>query len=476
MIIKRSAIALIVLLLLLLTTTQAWARDIRVLLESSTDKQLTVFIDSGEYEIKDDRGVYITSIRRNTEVEIENNRGELAVYVEGKLAIDGQSDVYLAALNDDCLFKYKNMLYRGSLRIVAYGSITYIIDLLDVEYYLYGVVGREIGNNQPLEAVKAQAVASRSVALAKIDPANKYYDIGSGILSQSYGGYSAEKEATAGNILLAVNATVGEVVCYRGQPFECYFHSNAGGHTEDLANVWSGRIPLKGVPSPYDDYVEKSGLSSNIYRWQVTYSAAELKDLAERYGGRGIGEYRGIELSTKGADGKASASGRVTEVTIKGSKGQVSAKRDDIRSLLGNLKSTLFALSASLNTIENISRDTTFYVLDKGQTTPQAVSDIGSYYVQDGSSGILNRLIDWGMNFTIKGANRIVNVGSGSAATPSSSSNAKIVTLYGKGYGHGVGMSQWGAIGMAADGYRYDEILSHYYNMEINRDFTLEKY
>jgi len=306
--------------------------------------------------------------------------------------------------------------------------------------------------------------------MAKLNPANKYYDIGIGATAQSYGGYSAEKEAATGNIISAVDTTAGEIVCYRGEPFECYYHSNAGGHTEDLANVWSGAAPLKGVASPYDDYVEKSGYSNSIYRWQVTYSAAELRDMAERYAGRSIGEYRSIELSTTGANGRSSASGRVTEVTIKGASGQVSAKRDEIRSLLGNLKSTLFNLDSWDSQI-TVSSDTTFYVLDKGETSPRAVTDISAYYVQTGSGGVLRRLIDWGMNFTIKGAQQSVNEG----AAANTVSSAGSVTLYGKGYGHGVGMSQWGAIGMAADGYKYDEILSHYFNMKENRDFSLTR-
>ena len=463
-------ILIITLILMLACPTTALAQDIRVLLESTNMNAFTVYTDSGDYDLLDDRGRLLASIRRGAELKIESYHSGLSVYMDGKLVTDKQPAICLFAERDDCLFKYGNTLYRGSLRFVVNNGSTYIVNELGLEYYLYGVVGREIGYNQPLEAVKAQAVACRSYAMAKLNPANKYYDIGIGATAQSYGGYSAEKEAATGNIISAVDTTAGEIVCYRGEPFECYYHSNAGGHTEDLANVWSGAAPLKGVASPYDDYVEKSGYSNSIYRWQVTYSAAELRDMAERYAGRSIGEYRSIELSTTGANGRSSASGRVTEVTIKGASGQVSAKRDEIRSLLGNLKSTLFNLDSWDSQI-TVSSDTTFYVLDKGETSPRAVTDISAYYVQTGSGGVLRRLIDWGMNFTIKGAQQSVNEG----AAANTVSSAGSVTLYGKGYGHGVGMSQWGAIGMAADGYKYDEILSHYFNMKENRDFSLTR-
>ncbi|MCL1906200.1 MAG: hypothetical protein FWG06_04245, partial [Clostridiales bacterium] len=129
-------------------------------------------------------------------------------------------------------------------------------------------------------------------------------------------------------------------------------------------------------------------------------------------------------------------------------------------------KSTLFALDSAETVSATVDRDTTFYVLDKGNFSPMPVKDIGAWYVQDGSGGPLSRLADLGLDFTILGARQSVNAGSGAGS----------VTIYGRGYGHGVGMSQWGAVGMAADGYRYDEILSHYFNMKDNRDFSLERF
>ncbi|MCL1816988.1 MAG: SpoIID/LytB domain-containing protein [Clostridiales bacterium] len=477
--IKRIVLIIIVaLVILLLSTTQAFAVDIRVLLETSNADVFKLSVENGNYELQDDKGRYVAEIRRGAKIEIENHRTGLAVFVEGKLLIEDKPSLYLDAHDDDCIFEYQAKPYRGSMHIVRNNSDMQIINYLDLECYLYGVVGKEIGYGQPAEALKAQAVASRSFAMAKKTASGRDYDISaSTVTGQFYGGYAEEQVAAAAFVIRAVNATAGEVVCYRGLPFECYFHSNSGGHTEDIANVWSGVIPLKGVSSPYDDYAEKSA-GSSVYRWQVTYSAAQLKSMAESYAGRGIGEYRGIELSTIGVNGKPSASGRVMEFTIKGSNGQVSAKRDEIRVLLGSLKSTLFSLNASDIIIAAISSNTTFYVLDKGQKSAQPVDDIGAFYVQDGSGGVLSRLSDWGMNFTIKGAKGSVKVGSGSSASTTaaatSSSSAPTITLYGRGYGHGVGMSQWGAIGMAANGYSYMDILAHYYNMEINQDFTVE--
>lgn len=435
--------------------------EIRVLLYSGTADVLEIYIDNGDYELFDERGGHVIELSHGSNVEIETSRNGYDVYYRGKRVANGLSEVVFEALDNNGLFKYEDKLYRGNLRVVANGSTSYIINTLDLEYYLYGVVGREIGYNQPLEAAKAQAVASRSFAMAKLNQHNKYYDIGSDASTQTYGGYTAEIYASSGNIIRAVDATKGEIICYRGSPFEGYYHSNAGGHTEDLANVWGGGAPLKGVPSPYDSYVEKSGYSSSIYQWQIPYTTAELRDLAERYSGKSIGEYRSIEISTLDERGNPSASGRVLQATITGSLGEVTVRRDAVRSLLGNLKSNLF-------TLDGIVTVSSLYVLDKGQKTPVLVEDVSNLYIRV-SNSLVAKVAELGGSLVIMGARQ-------SAIWGGSSKSTGNITICGKGYGHGAGMSQWGAIGMAADGYRYKDILAHYFNMDTNNDFTLEKY
>lgn len=485
-IIKRcSLVFTLALLLMLLAAPTALAEDIRVLLSSDSVNVLEIYIEDGDYELLDDRGRHVVNIRYDSTVEIESSRNGYDVYVKGKLVADALPELTLQAKDDDdCLFEYNNKLYRGSLRVVENGASSYIINILDIEYYLYGVVGREIGYNQPLEAAKAQAVASRSFAVAQLNPGNKYYDIGNGTSAQSYGGYAAEVEAGAGNIIRAVDNTEGEVICYKGNPFEGFYHSNAGGHTEDLTNIWGGNIPLKGVDSPYDNYVEKIGYSNSIYQWQVRYTASELRDFAERYAGKIIGEYRGIEISTKTEQGNASASGRVMQVTIKGSEGEVTAKRDAVRTLLGNLKSSLFTLDAPTNTqvsAGNVSSGSVsnVYVLERGQTTPVLVENMDEIYVRDGGN-LLTKIADWSGAIEFKGARQTATYGNSTGSNVNnnitSASSSGDITIYGKGYGHGVGMSQWGAIGMAADGYKYDEIIEHYFNMDINPSFSIELY
>ena len=144
--------------------------------------------------------------------------------------------------------------YRGTIEVrrTPSGRLTAINDL-DLEQYLYGVIKGEIDPRWPPEAVKAQAVAARTLALETLAASRgKYagegYTLRATTDSQVYLGVAGEDPgATA-----AVDATRGVVVTFRGQPIFAAYHSNSGGHTEDSENVWGTPHPyLRGVPDPF---------------------------------------------------------------------------------------------------------------------------------------------------------------------------------------------------------------------------------
>ena len=124
--------------------------------------------------------------------------------------------------------------YRGGFKMMMNGDYCYGINVVDIELYLYGVVGREMGYNYHTEATKAQAVASRSYALANCSSDNVYYDVTATTASQVYGGCSAETDA----IIQAVDDTRGQVLFYKKEIVPAFFSSNAGGYTENIENVW----------------------------------------------------------------------------------------------------------------------------------------------------------------------------------------------------------------------------------------------
>ena len=152
------------------------------------------------------------------------------------------------------LLRVAGRLYRGAveLRRTPAGRLT-AINEVDLEQYLYGVIKGEIDPRWPPEAVKAQAVAGRTLALEASSPTSAKY-AGEGYAlrattdSQVYLGVQGEDPAGDA----AVDATRGVIMTFGGQPIFAAYHSNSGGHTEDSENVWGTVYPyLRGVPDPY---------------------------------------------------------------------------------------------------------------------------------------------------------------------------------------------------------------------------------
>ena len=420
--------------------------NIRVLLKtSSTTNNHTITISEGKYYIVHE------SNPRNILAEVWAGESITFSYSSGTYSYScnkGSSngrEIFLAiAENADSKFTFDNNQYRGGFKVMSNDTYTYAINVIDIELYLYGVIGRELGYNYHIEALKAQAVASRSYALGNISSNNTYYDVTATTASQVYDGSKAENDSTH----RAVDATYGMVLLYDQKVVPAYFSSNAGGHTEDIEKVWtSDDIPLKGVSSTYDSRAGNySSYGASCYSWLVEYTPKELVTLANTYGKTDIGSYRSISMSTSNA-GQTSVSGRAMIVTITGSSGSVNATKDNIRNLL-SLKSTLIRID------DNVNNPTVAYVIDKG----------GEKFALSS----LTELFAIGADFIKMNANAdeksiyVVNQNGVTEISKTKTVSDKIV-ISGNGYGHGVGMSQWGAIAMADDGYKWDDIIKHYY-------------
>ncbi|MGD9570577.1 MAG: SpoIID/LytB domain-containing protein [Thermoleophilia bacterium] len=143
--------------------------------------------------------------------------------------------------------------YRGALRVVPTGGDFSLVNVVDLEDYLKGVVPREMpadwGDDAPA-ALVAQAVAARSYAIATMSP-TAVYDIFDDTRSQVYGGRTAEDPRTN----RAVDSTRGTVLTYQGEVIVAFFYSSSGGRTENIENMFPGaprRPYLVSVPDPYD--------------------------------------------------------------------------------------------------------------------------------------------------------------------------------------------------------------------------------
>lgn len=138
--------------------------------------------------------------------------------------------------------------YRGNIEIKKGEKGLYIINALNIEDYLKGVVPQEIDHKWDMEALKAQAVVARTYALYYMkENRNKEYDLEASIMSQVYNGMDGEKSRTT----ISVIETEGIVLTYDGKVIEAFYHASCGGHTENSGEVWSKDAPyLRGVECP----------------------------------------------------------------------------------------------------------------------------------------------------------------------------------------------------------------------------------
>ena len=131
--------------------------------------------------------------------------------------------------------------YRGRTRLIRQGKGVTAINQVNLEKYLYSVVGGEAIPTWPQEALKAQAVAARTYAIYKSTAeSNRFYDLDTTTATQVYKGMESEYVST----LDAVNSTQGQVMTYNGKVILAAFHAASGGHTENVEDVWTSPLAL----------------------------------------------------------------------------------------------------------------------------------------------------------------------------------------------------------------------------------------
>ena len=203
--------------------------------------------------------------------------------------------------------------YRGVLRAVKTGTSTIdVVNVLNLEQYLYGVVPRESPASFKPEALKAQSIAARSYSTYKMDhvPSTAHYDICSTIMCQVYGGVRLISGGTTfelehASTTSAVNATKGVVRTYGGKAIFAEFSSSNGG--------WSTQGSFSYL-SPKADPWDK--IASPHHDWTATLSAAQIERKFPS-----IGTFRRLRVTRR--DGNGEWGGRVKEVIVEGSNGSV---------------------------------------------------------------------------------------------------------------------------------------------------------
>jgi len=217
--------------------------------------------------------------------------------------------------------EYAGRAYRGQVQVNVGSARLQVVNNVGLEPYLYGVVPREVPNDWPAEALKAQAVVARSYALAVRKTGA--FDLYADTRSQVYGGIAAEKPTTND----AVDQTAGQVLMYDGKVATTFFFSTSGGRTANVQDAWRGGVPtpyLVSVADPYD------GASPHHMWGPLPFTAAKLQKTF-RIPGRLVDARVAVNPSQ-----------RVSTVTFVNQRGdEIVVSGSDVRTRL-NLRSTWF--------------------------------------------------------------------------------------------------------------------------------------
>ena len=297
--------------------------------------------------------------------------------------------------------------YRGRLQLLPQAGQLQVVNHVPLETYLPSVVGSEMPASWPLQALQAQAVAARTYALKARKPSAPF-DVQATTASQVYKGVEAETPST----LAAVAATRGQVLTYNNALIDAVFHSSSGGSTESSGDLWPRQLPyLVSVPD-FDQ-------ASPVRDWRQPLDRTRLQQAFPELGGA-----LGIDVVA------TTPTGRVRQARVVGPTGQLSLTGAQLRSRLG-LKST-------------------WVRFELVPTASSAGPDLAGLS-QDSASGAAPALAP-------------PPLPAFSLPVPSTKAPEVVqLVAVGRGFGHGVGMSQWGALAMAQRGESYASILQHYY-------------
>ena len=363
---------------------------------------------------------------------------------------------------------FKGYRYYGGFRYerIGGGDLT-VVNIVDLETYIKGVVPYEMSSSWPLEALKVQSVCARSYAYINIHSGKHtsyHFDVCNTTDCQAYygaGTNSSSYQATE-RTDQAVDETAGEYAWYDGQVIEAFYSSSHGGASESVYNVWGTSLEqypyLCGVEDPYEaDMASKNSYSS----WTVSYTSSELAQRLENYG---YDASSGIESLTL----TYSDLGNVIQVRVNYRDGGSDTIRpSSMRSVFG-ISSIRFTVNGqAASSVSGTTSSSGGGLTANGSTS---LDSQGTYTVISGSGSLSQAGLD-GL-YAISGSGSITPAedaasGGGSGTdTPTGTQGTVSGSSYsfqGSGNGHQLGLSQYGAWAMAERGFTYDEIIEFYY-------------
>ncbi len=354
---------------------------------------------------------------------------------------------------EKCTTWSKGFLYNGGFRFerIGGGKLT-VVNIVGFEDYVKGVVSAEMSTSWSIEALKAQAVAARSYALTLgTKHGTHHFDICDDIHCQRYTGQTS----AGANSNAAVDQTVGQVALYNGKVAETYYYSSNGGASQSVSVVWGTNQSLYPYLTEVVDPYEPTLNLKNT--WERTFTSAQL--ISKLLAGNNVtAPIVSAEITSY------TSAGNPWMITFTDSAGKSFPVRSGrVYSNLG-LPSCRFGFAGSGSGQPALTPPSGSISIN-GTTQ---VSGVSGLYAIDGNGGLtalggdVYVVTDSGTAQLGQGGGQSQGQGSGSWAGSASAANGSI-TFAGRGWGHNIGMSQFGAKAMAEQGHTYQQILQFYY-------------
>jgi len=229
---------------------------IKIGLLTQTDDDIYIGVSKAGAIIDVQDGSYLTNLEQMKPYRLKKHGNIIEIEINKKKYGINAKEIIIKSNESDAFVYTKKRWYRGFLIIKNDSKGLTVINELDMENYIKGVVPSEMPPGWNIEAHKAQAIAARSYAAANLGKRLKYgFDLYDTPLDQNYIGVSAETTRTN----RAVDDTQGQVLVYGGKVIPAYYHASAGGSTLPAEQVWGKFLPyIKGVKS-FDENVPCKG-------------------------------------------------------------------------------------------------------------------------------------------------------------------------------------------------------------------------
>lgn len=357
-------------------------REVRVKLSEATEIQ----IEFDQANILDIDNNKIFSSNNNV-VKFSYNYNKIKSEINGRSFFSNQ---FLVIPSGGSNLKFNKISYRGYFKIIKNSSQILLVNYLDIEDYVKGVILKEMPlgkGRENYEALKAFSILSRTYVMKKKLETNQQFDTYADIRDQVYGGMSSENEIT--NRL--VDLTKGQILSYNNRIATVFYHSTCGGFTENVENVFTS-VPIPYLKTLEDDYPPNCKISPR-FEWEESFTEKQLVS-------------RLFEAKY------------ISDKNVKISKIEILSRFN----------------SGRVNELK-------FFLIENKKLKEISLFSNNIRFVLKNSKGSILR----STNFNIK-----------------ISKNNDFI-FYGKGYGHGVGLCQWGSISLSRKGLSFQKIINHYF-------------